>query len=317
MFCFPILLLVARPALGSWGDRAPLYRQCRGDCASKECGETSIDTWAASQSTADSLVGWTCLQDCSYSCMWKTVEVYGEQGRVPQFHGKWPFLRLWGLQEPLSVLASLANLATNSYMVLWFVKRVPSTAPMYWVWVGYGLTAVNAWVWSSVFHTKDSPLTEMADYFSALATVLSSLLAFCLRQAHGSPSSQLAISSLFLAFFSHHMYQMATLKFDYGYNMKVNVASGGLNCVAWLLWFLLHRSEGRHILSGALAVLLVASSVALELLDFPPLYWVIDSHALWHIATVPLPLLWMRFASADSLLLLEEQTESSKLKKTE
>ena len=61
------------------------------------------------------------------------AEVYGEQGRVPQFHGKWPFLRLWGLQEPLSVLASLANLATNSCMVLWFVKRVPSTAPMYWV----------------------------------------------------------------------------------------------------------------------------------------------------------------------------------------
>ena len=59
----------------------------------------------------------------------------------------------------------------------------------------------------------------------------------------------------------------------------------------WLPCFT-SRSEGRHILSGALAVLLVASSVALELLDFPPLYWIIDSHALWHIATVPLPLLW-------------------------
>ena len=60
-------------------------------------------------------------------------EVYGEEGRVPQFHGKWPLLRLWGLQEPLSVVASLANLATNFYMVVWFVRRVPSTAPMYWV----------------------------------------------------------------------------------------------------------------------------------------------------------------------------------------
>ena len=64
-----------------------------------------------------------------------------------------------------------------------------------------------------------------------------------------------------------------------------------LSCRRWLPCFT-SRSEGKHILSGALAVLLVASSVALELLDFPPVYWIIDSHALWHIATVPLPLLW-------------------------
>ena len=43
---------------------------------------------------------------------------------------------------------------------------------------------------------------------------------------------------------------------------------------------------------GVGAVLLVATSVALELLDFPPIYWIIDSHAIWHFATVPLPLLW-------------------------
>ena len=52
------------------------------------------------------------------------------------------------------------------------------------------------------------------------------------------------------------------------------------------------RTDGRHIMYGVVAVLLVATSVALELLDFPPIYWIIDSHAIWHFATVPLPLLW-------------------------
>jgi hypothetical protein len=87
----------------------------------------------------------------------------------------------------------------------------------------------------------DTPATEMADYFSALATVLSSLLAFCLRLLVRRPAGQLAVTSAFVAFFSHHVYHMATVHFDYGYNMKVNVASGGLNCLAWLAWFLVHR----------------------------------------------------------------------------
>jgi hypothetical protein len=65
--------------------------------------------------------------------MWRTVEAYAPRGRVPQFHGKWPFLRLLGLQEPASVLASLLNLATNTAMVVWFTSRVPSQAAMYWV----------------------------------------------------------------------------------------------------------------------------------------------------------------------------------------
>lgn len=234
--------------------------------------------------------------------MWKTVEVYKQHGKVPQFHGKWPFLRIWGIQEPLSVLASLLNLVTNGYMIYWFTKSVSNEASMYWVWVWYGLTAMNAWSWSSVFHTMDTPITEMADYFSALATVLSSLLAFCLRLVPRESTKQIFLISIFLAFFSHHVHAMAIIKFDYGYNMKVNVASGGLNCFAWLAWFYTHRHDGPHIKYGVIGVVLVASSVSLELLDFPPIYWLLDSHALWHFATVPLPLLWLKFTVPDTLL---------------
>ena len=36
-------------------------------------------------------------------------------------------------------------------------------------------------------------------------------------------------------------------------------------------------------------------SVVLEIMDFPPvLYSSIDSHALWHLATVPVPFFWFR-----------------------
>ena len=71
--------------------------------------------------------------------------------------------------------------------------------------------------------------------------------------------------------------------------------------------------------------------MALELLDFPPIYWIIDSHAIWHFATVPLPLLWyaahskcllvndkeiplrFRFAAADALLHEKQNIKEHKL----
>lgn len=42
------------------------------------------------------------------------------------------------------------------------------------------------------------------------------------------------------------------------------------------------------------AVVCGSLTVLLELLDFPPLLWVVDAHSLWHLSTVPLPLLWYR-----------------------
>lgn len=311
MFVWPVIirvLLLADTSLASWGDQSPHFRQCTGDCSRVNCSSESTSAWQSSQTLAEQVVGWSCEEDCKYHCMWETVRVYGEHGRVPQFYGKWPFIRVLGIQEPASVVASLLNLATNTFMLGWFVKKAPREAPMYWVWVCYGLTAVNAWVWSTVFHSRDKVVTERLDYFSALATVLFSFLAFCLRVVGPKNTRSLIIISLFVAFFSNHVYNMAFVHFDYGYNMKVNVAVGAANCICWLVWFTSHWADGSHVLKGFLAVVLVASSVALELLDFSPIYWTLDSHAIWHFATVPLPLLWFQFALGDT------KTQEARLK---
>lgn len=35
------------------------------------------------------LLFWSCKEDCSYSCAWKTVDYFTSHGlTVPQFHGK-------------------------------------------------------------------------------------------------------------------------------------------------------------------------------------------------------------------------------------
>lgn len=42
-------------------------------------------------------------------------------------------------------------------------------------------------------------------------------------------------------------------------------------------------------------VLLLQALSLLELLDFPPLFWVLDAHAIWHISTIPVHVLFFRW----------------------
>ena len=55
------------------------------------------------------------------------------------------------------------------------------------------------------------------------------------------------VVSIFLAFYSHHVYNMSVVKFDYGYNMKVNVIVGVMNGLMWIIWSYQHYRDGPHV----------------------------------------------------------------------
>lgn len=60
----------------------------------------------------------------------------------------------------------------------------------------------------------------------------------------------------------------------------------------WLRWCA--RTRLPHGWKCAAVVLLLQALALLELLDFPPFFWVLDAHALWHIGTIPLNVLFYR-----------------------
>ncbi|OWK54840.1 Post-GPI attachment to proteins factor 3 [Lonchura striata] len=68
-----------------------------------------------------------------------------------------------------------------------------------------------------------------------------------------------------------------------------------------------------HVWKCAAAVLLLQALALLELLDFPPLLWVLDAHALWHIGTIPLNVLFYSFLMDDSLYLLKANSDLFKV----
>ncbi len=56
-------------------------------------------------------------------------------------------------------------------------------------------------------------------------------------------------------------------------------------------------------------------TVLLELLDFPPLLWTFDSHALWHASTAPVHFLWYSFLIEDGRRTMAEE-KAKDVKKT-
>lgn len=100
---------------------------------------------------------------------------------VPQFHGKWPFVRFLSLQEPASVIFSAFNFFVHFKGLIKFRQEVRFDAPLYTLWHAFSFICLNAWVWSTVFHAREYPVTELFDYVFAYSMVLASFWTMVVR----------------------------------------------------------------------------------------------------------------------------------------
>ena len=108
-----------------------------------------------------------------------------------------------GVQEPAAALFSALNLLAHA-QGLRILRRIPAAqrcfahgwsapcpCPTSALWspslprlsrrvggsyVALGVISMNAWVWASIFHTRDRPLSEALDYHSASAVQLAGCL---------------------------------------------------------------------------------------------------------------------------------------------
>lgn len=114
--------------------------------------------------------------------MHKTTEAFiARKWNVPQFHGKWPFVRFLALQEPASVFFSALNFYFHFKGLIKFRRDVRPDSPLFVLWHAFSFICLNAWVWSMVFHARDLPLTELFDYVFAYSMVLASFWCMVIR----------------------------------------------------------------------------------------------------------------------------------------
>lgn len=245
--------------------------------------------------------------------MWRTVALFEKTNRrTPQFHGKWPFIRILGMQEPAAAIFSLLNLVAHLQLLRRFLVQVHPECPMKNVWIFYGLVSINAWICSTIFHSRDVEFTEKLDYFSAFSIVVYSLLAFFFRilgswRKTSKYANYMTGLACFALFARHIIILNGSDRFDYSYNMAMNVGVGLVNSFCWLYWAYKHWKERRYVKKAVIAVILLDISVLLELLDFVPIFWTFDAHALWHLSTVPIHYFWYDFVTQDCEYLFKNE----------
>ena len=150
--------------LASSGDRSPLFSTCVSSCESNFCTNEDL-SFPLPPSLR--LTRWTCLDDCKYGCMQLiTDEAIRDGTRIHQYYGKWPFWRLWGMQEPASVAFSLMNLFVHIRGGLQVVRRMSTDHPMRPYFLLFAVISANAWIWSAVFHTRGR-LTQIIGLLSS------------------------------------------------------------------------------------------------------------------------------------------------------
>lgn len=312
-----VIFVLNNAVNASIGNENYQFVECFNRCSKRSCKNSELNKFEQSQLIHMRLLGWSCLDECKYDCMWYTVDYFMQYEHfIPQFYGKWPFVRVFGIQEPLSAVASLGNFLAHAYMINKMKSTISPNAPFKLLWYTFGLVSLNAWFWSTVFHTRDYDFTEKMDYFSGFSLVLFQFNAFFIRlfmlKRNLTIKFLMYIITAFCAYFVYtHIYYLWFIKFDYGYNMKVNILFGGLNSLCWLVWscyqyFYLKRN---YVWRCAVSIILVDVFMLLEVLDFSPLFWTIDSHGLWHLSTICIPFYWYKFIIDDNYRIDLEYTK--------
>jgi len=317
-----LLALVAAFTLveASSGDRLSGFQHCVSHCMVSQCSTPH----GYHPSLALRLTRWTCGDDCEYTCSHSTTDNLIAQGeRIHQFYGKWPFWRFAGMQEPASVLFSLFNLAAHAQGFRAVRRHVARGHPMRPFMLLWGAIAVNAWIWSAVFHTRDKPLTERLDYISAGGSIFYSLFLVTARVfGLWDPSGRTRLTAstatqrtrpwlpaavmCTLAFAAHVLYATRNPRFDYGYNIQACLVIGMVHNALWVLYSYRQRHRRRtssshhYTIQPAIAVGLMTCAMGFELLDFPAWRRTVDAHALWHLSTAPIVVYWYDFLIKDA-----------------
>lgn len=159
------------------------------------------------------------------------------------------------------------------------------------------------WIGSCIFHVRDCYATQCIDYFGAILSISSTILLSFRRLSIPSVCLQRVLSVFVLC----HVLYMHCVRFDYAYNSfacgVLFVLNGGL----WSFWYgRIRRHPYSRMLS--LSIFGIGCAGSFQVIDFGPIYFLLDSHALWHIIGWIFSTLLYAFFLLDFYVLIKAST---------
>ncbi|RHZ69333.1 hypothetical protein Glove_284g112 [Diversispora epigaea] len=309
--CFILFFIFFSTALASVGDKNVEFQKCVSECHSSKCSLNPTLPFTLR------IFVWSCEDNCKYECMHQiTIHSKSLHQETVQYFGKWPFYRLWGMQEPASVLFSILN----GYMHYRYIPKIRQIQDFYYMkkfYIIYAYIGLNSWVWSTIYHSRDFPTTEELDYFSAGLAILFCLFITVLRVFQIRNIQHTILWSLIcLSAFTAHVSYLHFYKFDYGYNIIANVSVGMLNNFIWTVWSITHwHKRPDDAWKPIVTVILILMATSLEIFDFPPWWGIFDAHSLWHASTIYIISFWYEFLLEDARIESFRESKGKKIDK--
>ena len=276
-----IAVLAMRAASEAPGHMHPHYTACESRCRAV----CEVGLQAPPSELALRLFMWSCADECAYTCMHDLEARRYESGFHPlQYHGKWPFFRVFGMQEAASVVLSLLTAAIHVIGVRRMLaarRRASSPTDLSsQVIAVYGVLGVVSMVLSAAFHSRDTGVTERLDYIGAFLSNVALTAAIGALWLRGARYLLSGYICLLVAVFIHHASSLLGARIDYGHNMRVNVAVAGTSivlCLGYVAWHGIRRNA-TLLVSAALFAL----AGVCEIVEMTPWRGLVDSHALFH-----------------------------------
>ncbi|KAB8275293.1 Per1-like protein [Aspergillus minisclerotigenes] len=318
--CFLVFATFIGKSTASLGDHLPDFKECVKICQTENCqnGNSEIPFHLR-------LMWWTCPAECDYTCQHVVTDRRVARdppmlNPVVQFHGKWPFRRIMGMQEPFSVLFSLLNFYAH-WHGLSRIRETMSTwhTSLRTYYLAFGYCGLACWTFSSIFHARDFSLTEKLDYFGAGANVMYGLYLAIIRifrldkeEPRTKPTLRRLWTVVCIFLYTLHVSYLSFWSWDYTYNMIANIVVGMTQNLLWVAFsiFRYRSTDKTWTLLPAICVVWIMLAMSLELLDFPPWHALIDAHSLWHLGTVIPTALWYMYLEKD----IEEDVRGKRYK---
>lgn len=199
--------------------------------------------------------------------------------------GKYAFIRAAHAQEPLSAFFSLLAFASVLFHIRHLKRYDPkpkgTSQEVYAKALGLTFYAhALCWLSSFSFHVRDTYTTQCADYLLAMLGMLSSMCLGCIK-VFGLQTGKLAALASSVFFLGHAGY-LLIIHFNFEYNKVACGTVLAANMLIGRMWHARTRSACRKkVLSLGGTGLSIA--FVFQVVDFGPVLFLIDSHAIWHI----------------------------------
>jgi post-GPI attachment to proteins factor 3 len=276
----------------SIGDRELFYQKCHVECQGKHCIQKN---YREPPSFDLILFRWSCIDNCSYTCMHASRKKREIQNLpMVQYHGKWPFQRVFGIQEFASAFFSVLNIFPHLNFFL-FAKshRLPLHLKLV---TFHSFMGALAFLFSVIFHSRDVSITEKLDYAGAFlyaVSLFAAMLSCAWSTTSTVPMKYLLYVNTFLFIFSIlHLYYLFAIHFHYGWNLNVIITMTIFMAIFSFIYAYRLNFINQSWKVPLACILSLPLGLIFEVFDFEPLLLLLDAHACWHACTPPLFILF-------------------------